>query len=277
MPLILAILGVFLLCGLLIRLFENRLVYFPKPFPADFSGLPHYGLNLEDIFLKTTDGVRIHGWFRSEPASPTAILFFHGNAGNLTDRLDHLQVLSLLGTNILAIDYRGYGRSDGSPDEEGLYHDADAAYRYLIEDKGLDPGRIFIYGHSLGGAVAVDLAVRKPCGGLILSGTFTRSRDMARRIFRIPFLEYFPKTRFDTLDKIRRVTVPVLAIHGTEDTVVPFTMALQLHEAAREPKFFFPIGGAGHDGLYLVAGEKYLNRLQEFFTFSSKEAGMVQQ
>ncbi len=277
MSIILAILGGFLLSGLLVRLFENRLVYFPTPFPADFDGLSHYGLNWEDVFLKTTDEVRIHGWFRSAPESPAAILFLHGNAGNLTDRLGHLQILSLLGTNMLAIDYRGYGNSEGSPDEEGVYRDADAAYRYLIEDQGLEPGRIFIHGHSLGGSVAVDLAARKPCGGLILSGTFTRGREMARRIFRIPFLEYFPKTRFDSLEKLRRVIAPVLVIHGTEDAVVPFAMAPRLYEAARGPKFFFPVEGAGHDDLYLVAGEDYLHRLREFFTSSSQAAKTVQQ
>ena len=267
MHIFLAVAAGVLLAGFGIRLFEDRLVYFPAPFPEDFGGPRRHGLPLQDVNLETDDGVRIHGWFLEKPESSSVLLFFHGNAGNLTDRLGHLQILSLLGTNILAIDYRGYGKSEGSPDEAGLYRDADAAYRFLTEEKKFDPSGIVLYGHSLGGAVALDLGMRKPAGGLIIAGSFTSGLEMGRRMLLIPYLEYFAKTRFDNLAKIRRLRAPVLIMHGTEDAVIPFAMANQLYEAAAEPKFFYPVEGAAHDGLYMLGREDYLKRLEEFLTF----------
>ena len=272
MSLILVVVAFFLVMGLLVRLMENRLAYFPAPFPESFGDASHDGLSLEDVFLQTTDGLRIHGWFHRVPESPSVLLWFHGNAGNLADRLDHLRILSLLGVNVFAIDYRGYGKSEGAPNEEGIYRDADAAYRFLTGEKEFDPDRIVVYGISLGSAVAVDLAARKPCGGLILSAPFTSAREMVRRMFRIPFIQYFPRTRFDNLAKIRRVGVPVLIMHGTQDEVVPFEMGKRLFEAANEPKRFFPVEGAGHNDIYVIAKKDYTTRMQEFLDFSSKES-----
>ena len=272
MSLILVVVAFFLVMGLLVRLMENRLAYFPTPFPESFGDASHDGLSLEDVFLQTTDGLRIHGWFHRVPESPSVLLWFHGNAGNLADRLDHLRILSLLGVNVFAIDYRGYGKSEGAPNEEGIYRDADAAYRFLTAEKECDPDRIVVYGISLGSAVAVDLAARKPCGGLILSAPFTSAREMVRRMFRIPFIQYFPKTRFDNLAKIRRVGVPVLIMHGTQDELVPFEMGKRLFEAAGEPKRFFPVEGAGHNDIYVIAREAYLDQMRKFVDFSSKES-----
>ena len=267
MHLFLAVAAGVILAGFGIRLFEDRLVYFPAPFPEGFGSPSQHGLPLQDVYLETDDEVRIHGWFLEKPESSSVLLFFHGNAGNLTDRLGHLQILSLLGINILAIDYRGYGRSEGSPDEAGLYRDADAAYRFLTEEKKFEPSGIVLYGNSLGGAVALDLGVRNPSGGLILAGTFTSGLEMGRRMLLIPYLEYFAKTRFNNLAKIARLTAPVLIMHGTEDAVVPYVMASQLFEAAPEPKFFYPVEGASHEGLYMLEREDYLKRLEEFLKF----------
>ncbi len=267
MHLFLAVAAGVILAGFGIRLFEDRLVYFPTPFPEGFGDPAEYGLELQDVYLETADNVRLHSWFLEKTESSSVLLFFHGNAGNLTDRLDHFSVLSQLRTNILAIDYRGYGRSGGSPDEAGLYRDADAAYRYLTEEKKFDPSRIIIYGNSLGGAVALDLGVRKPLGGLILAGTFTSALEMGHRMLLIPYLEYFAKTRFNNLAKIARLAAPVLIMHGTEDAVVPYVMASQLFEASLEPKFFYPVEGAAHDGLYMLERKDYLKRLEEFLNF----------
>ena len=165
MSLILVVVAFFLVMGLLVRLMENRLAYFPTPFPESFGDASHDGLSLEDVFLQTTDGLRIHGWFHRVPESPSVLLWFHGNAGNLADRLDHLRILSLLGVNVFAIDYRGYGKSEGAPNKEGIYRDADAAYRFLTAEKEFDPDRIVVYGISLGSAVAVDLPRASPVEG----------------------------------------------------------------------------------------------------------------
>jgi len=183
--------------------------------------------------------------------------------------LEHLKALSRLGAGILALDYRGYGKSEGSPEEAGLYRDADAAYRYLGEQRKVDPRSIVIYGHSLGGAVAVDLASRHECGGLIVESSFTSGREMARRMFLIPFLEYVPRTRYDSILKIPRVRAPILIVHGTRDEVIPFEMGKKLFEAAPEPKFFFPVPGGGHDDILEKGGEAYWRQLTEFLGRSS--------
>jgi fermentation-respiration switch protein FrsA (DUF1100 family) len=191
-------------------------------------------------------------------------LWFHGNAENIGHGLEHLRFYSLLAVNVLAVDYRGYGKSEGSPDETGVYRDADAAYDYLIRDRHVQPKNIVVFGHSLGGAVAIDLASRRECGGLIVQSSFTSAKDMARRMFRIPLFEYLPKSKFDSLAKIRRVRAPILIVHGTRDEVVPFSMGQRLFRAAAEPKFFFPVEHAGHNNLVEVGGDRLLDHLKSF-------------
>jgi len=162
------------------------------------------------------------------------------------------------------VDYRGYGRSEGSPGEAGVYRDADAAYDYLIRVRHIQPKHIIIYGHSLGGAVAIDLASRRECGGLIVQSSFTSIRDMARRTFRIPLFEYIPKSRFNSLAKIQRVRAAILMVHGTLDETIPFTMGQRLFAAAPEPKFFSPIEGAGHNDVIEIGGDVLLERFKSF-------------
>ena len=167
-----------------------------------------------------------------------------------------MRALAKIGVNILAVDYRGYGKSEGKPDEAGVYRDADAAYDYLVKQRHFRAEDIIIYGHSLGGAVAVNLASRRPCGGLIVQSSFTSARAMARRMFAIPLIGYVVKSRFDSLQKIRDVHAPILIVHGTRDEVVPFAMGQQLFAAAPEPKRFYPIEGAGHNDLMEAGGEE---------------------
>jgi fermentation-respiration switch protein FrsA (DUF1100 family) len=180
--------------------------------PADF------GLACEDVWLTTADCVRVHGWFLPH-GNKTACtcLLLHGNAGNLTARLDKLQILRDAGLSVLIIDYRGYGRSEGHVSEVGTYRDADAAYAWLAKEKGIEPRRIILYGESLGCGPAVDLAARKKVGGVILEAGFTSVPDKAAEIY--PFLpvRWLLKTKYDNLSKIRRVTAPVLLFHSRED------------------------------------------------------------
>ena len=248
----------------LIRFFENRFIFIPPRYPEGFPPARVLPSGLEEIWITTEDGVRLNAWFLANPASPTVLLWFHGNATNIGQQLDELETYSRLGTNILAVDYRGYGKSEGSPDEAGVYRDADAAYRYLIDQRRFTPASIIIYGHSLGGAVAVDLAARRECGGLIVESSFTNTGEMARRMFHVPFIEHLPRSRFDSLAKIARVRAPILVIHGTRDQVVPFSMGQRLFEAAPEPKSFLPVDGGEHDSIFTSGGEKYWEHLQTF-------------
>lgn len=253
-----------------LRVIENQLIYFPPPYPEGFPSPQTYQGEVEDVWLMTEDGVRINAFYHSHPASKQVLLWFHGNAENIGYGLEHLRALAKIGINILAVDYRGYGRSEGKPDEAGVYHDADAAYDYLINQRHFRPQDIIIYGHSLGGAVAVNLASRRPCGGLVVQSSFTSALAMARRMFAIPLIGYAAKSRFDSLRKIRDVHAPILIVHGTRDEVVPFAMGQQLFAAAPEPKRFYPIEGAGHNNLMEVGGESYLACLRRFLDESAR-------
>jgi hypothetical protein len=255
---------VILFAVVMLRTLENRLIYFPPHYPEGFSPGNHLESEGQDVWLTTEDNVRINAFYLSHPSSPKVLLWFHGNAENIGYGLARMRVLSQVGVNILAVDYRGYGKSEGKPDEAGVYRDADAAYDYLVKQRHIRAEHIFIYGNSLGGAVALDLAARRPCGGVIVQSSFTNARAMARRMFRIPLLEYVPKTRFDSLQKIRGVHAPILIAHGTRDEVVPFEMGRRLFAAASEPKRFYPIEGAGHSDVIEVGGDAYLQQLKTF-------------
>jgi hypothetical protein len=264
MNLAMGIVAGLLVAVILVRLLEHHFIYFPPRYPDGFIPPENYGLALEEAWMTTTDGIRLNAWFLLAPSSPRVILWFHGNAENIGYGLAQLKAFSRLGANVLAVDYRGFGKSQGSPDEAGIYQDAETAYRYLVESKHFEPRNVFVYGHSLGGAVAIDLAARRECGGLIAESTFTTGREMARRMFRIPFFEYVPRTRFDSLGKIAKVRAPILIIHGTGDAVVPFEMGKRLAQAAPQPKSLLAIEGAGHDDVYLIGGEAYAQRLRDF-------------
>jgi hypothetical protein len=247
-----------------IRLFENSFIYFPPRFPEGFPPPELYPLHVEDVWLTTLDEVSVNAWYLPNPHSDKAFLWFHGNAENIGQGLEHLMFYSRLAVNVLAVDYRGYGKSEGSPDEAGVYRDADAAYDYLIQERHIQPKNIVLFGHSLGGAVAIDLASRRQCGGLIVQSSFNSAKDMARCTFRIPLFEYIPKSQFNSLAKIRQVRAPILIAHGTRDEVVPFSMGQRLFRAAPEPKFFFPVEGAGHNNVMEVGGDGLLDHFKSF-------------
>jgi len=247
-----------------LRAFENRFIFFPPRYPEGFPAHGKFPADVEEVWVSAADGVRLNAWYRANPAGSKVLLWLHGNATNIGYQLQDREAYASLGTNILAIDYRGYGKSEGSPGERGVYLDADAAYRYLVEQRHFSPGNIIIYGHSLGGAVAVDLAERHPSGGLIVESSFTNTGEMARLMFHLPLMEYLPRSRFDSLDKIARVRAPVLVIHGTHDGTIPFAMGKKLFEAAHEPKWFLPVEGGEHDSIIAYGGEQYWKTLQEF-------------
>ncbi len=254
----------FLIVLVVFPLVENRFIYFPPRYPEGFSRPETFGLHLEEVWLTAGDGVRLNAWFLANPTNARVLLWFHGNAENIGMGLEQMKTLSRLGTNILEVDYRGYGKSEGKPDEAGVYRDADAAYRYLAETRHFEPRNIFIYGHSLGGAVATDLASRRECGGLIVESSLSSAKDVIRRTFHIPWVELVFKTQFDSVNKIKKVRAPILIIHGKRDQVLPFFMGERLYRAAPEPKTFLVLETAGHDDPFEVGGEPYYERLRTF-------------
>ena len=256
----LRIAGLLVVLSAIMLLFERKLIYYPQR--AHDVSPRDLGLAFEDLVLTAEDGVRIHGWYLPPSGEPRfTVLFAHGNAGNVSHRLDRALFLqSKLGASVLLFDYRGYGRSEGSPDEEGTYRDARAAHRWLIEQKRVAPDRLVIFGESLGSAVALDLALSRPCRALVLESPFASVPAMARAVY--PFLPLWPfvRTRYDNEAKAPRLTVPLLVLHGDRDEVVPFTQGRRVFEAAPGPKRFFAIPGAGHN----VGGETYWSLVRDF-------------
>ncbi len=239
----------------------DRLVYFPTR--VHDGGTPAaLGLAYEDVDLRASDGVRLHAWFVPAPAPSRTLLFLHGNAGNISHRLDKLAVFTELGAGVLLLDYRGYGRSEGAPDEAGTYRDADAAYDWLLR-RGIPAERIVAYGESLGGPIATALAARRPVGGLILESSPSSILAVARYHYPLLPVGMLLSIRYDALAKIGSVHTPLLILHSPEDEVVPFTMADQLYAAANPPKRLVRLRG-GHNDNFMVAAETYRAALDDF-------------
>lgn len=241
---------------------ERFFIYFPqRGLDADPSTV---GLDFENARFETSDGVGLHSWFVPARTDAT-LLWFHGNAGNISHRLDQLKLLhDEIGANILIVGYRGYGDSEGTPSEKGFYADALAALSFLNEHDDVDATKIIYYGQSLGAAVAAELATRHPPAGLILEAPFTSVADMARHHYRFFPARFFVRTRFDTLGRIGSIRSPLLMIHGARDDIVPIEMARRVFEAALDPKRFEVVQGAGHNDVYVVGGTHYLAALRSF-------------
>jgi fermentation-respiration switch protein FrsA (DUF1100 family) len=241
---------------------EDFFIYFPQSH-FDFSP-EEFRLQYRDASFRTEDGEQLHGWFfQGEEGSPV-ILHFHGNAGNISHRLDLVQIFQRKGLSVFLLDYRGFGRSSGRPSETGLYRDGLAAWSYLVEKERIPPERIVLHGHSIGAAVAIEVALQKKVRGLVIESAFTSTKDMAKTmaIFAL-FSPVFP-AHYNNLAKIRRVSAPKLMVHGQRDEIVPFAMGQKLFEAAADPKFFYPVKDAGHNDVFIVGGEKYFELFAEF-------------
>ncbi|WP_456415908.1 alpha/beta hydrolase [Thiolapillus sp.] len=257
---LLLLLGWGLLNGLM-YLQQPSMVFFPYTALAQTPDA--WGLEYEDVYLQTGDGLRLHGWYIPYPGAKQTLLFFHGNAGNISHRRASVEIFHRLGLNVFIFDYRGYGKSQGRPDEQGLKQDARAAWRHLVEERGLDRNQVILFGRSLGGAVAAELAARVQPGGLILESTFSSARDMAEVIFPLLSRVLFLRFEFDTLAQIRRVSSPLLVLHSPDDEMIPFRLGEKLFAAANEPKYFARMNG-GHNGAFLKSQPAYEQVLKAF-------------
>ncbi len=243
---------------------ERFFVYYPS---KDVIANPsQMGLDYQDVALFTEDHVRLHGWFVPSTGARRTLLIFHGNAGNISHRLEWIRLLHDLNCHVFMIDYRGYGKSEGSPFEDGLYLDARAAYEWWAKERGSSGEQLVVMGESLGGCVAVDLASRTDPAALVLQSTFSSAREMARTLFPLGLLQPLTGIRFDSLSKIGKVRCPILVIHGDRDEIVPFRLGMNLYDAAPSPKDFYEVPGAGHNDLVWVAGPDYSRRLREFLS-----------
>lgn len=249
--------GAFVAFGLYLYLSQDRMVFFPT---RDMEATPaDIGLDYDDIFIEVGDSEQVHAWYvraRIEDNADTnsgapTVLFFHGNGGNISHRLPTIELIAGLGANIMLFDYRGYGRSDGVPSEDNMFSDALACYRRLIDTRGTLPDQIILFGRSLGGAVAIELATRVECAGLIVESSFTSAKAMGKLMF-----PYFPvglllKHKFSSIDKIDRINCPLLVTHSKEDDMIPFQMGRALFEKAQGPKQLVQIAGLHNERDYM--------------------------
>jgi hypothetical protein len=241
---------------------ENFFVFYPQRTLDYTPGA--YGLKYKDVRFESSDGKRLHGWFFPPSVNGPVILFCHGNAGNISHRLENLEGLLRNGLGVFIFDYKGYGKSEGRPSEKGIYADGLSAHDYLVNREGIPPEQIVLFGRSLGGAVAIEVALQRKARALILESAFTSLRDMGRSIFLFRAFSGLMPTHYNNAEKIPRVGIPLLIFHGTHDELVPFSMGKALFDAAKEPKYFYPIEGAGHNDTFIVGGRHYYQRLARF-------------
>ena len=263
-PLAFLLLGVLLLF-IMLRWFEHSQVYYPgRSFDANGTELKR---PFEDVYFEAADNVRLNGWFfpadTDSPRAALAVLVSHGNAGNISHRLDLSRALLASGVNVFVFDYRGYGRSKGRPSEEGTYRDAQAAYRWL-QGKGFAGSNIVAYGESLGGGVAAELASRESLGGLILQSTFTSVPDLGAQLFPWLPVRRLASIHYDTCHKLPRLSVPVLVMHSRADEIVGFQHSERNFAAANQPKMFWELSGSHNDAIR--DQQRFIAGIEKFFT-----------
>jgi uncharacterized protein len=247
-----------------VSLLDQFFVYHPDPW-TDQDWKARSGLPLEEVWFQAADGARLFGWYVETAADRPVLLWCHGNAGNVINRLDNLRYLYRQGLSVFLFDYRGYGRSQAiRPSEEGLYQDALGAYDYLTRTRMVRPERIVIFGRSLGAAVAAELASQKPVAGLILESPFPSIEAVAKYHYGGLPVHWLLGAEFRLIDRLPQLSLPKLIIHGDRDDIIPIELGRQVFEAAKPPKSFLAIPGADHNNTYQVGGAAYFERFADF-------------
>ena len=240
---------------------QAKMLYFPsgqiEVSPAEI------GLPFDKVTLRTRDGLKLSAWYIPSENAKASLIFCHGNAGNISHRLDSLKIFHDLRLNVLIFDYRGYGESEGEPSENGTYLDAEAAYDYLVHERGVRPSEIIVFGRSLGSAVAAELAARRRAGALIIESGFTSVPELGRKLFPHLPVRLISRFHYATIEKVGRLDLPKLFIHSPADEIIPYEQGRRLFEAAAGPKEFLVLQG-GHNEGFLLSGEIYTNGLRRF-------------
>ena len=246
---------------LFMTLTQSRQVYFPIGTLATTPAA--HGMPFEDVWIDTEDGVRLHAWMVPALKERGVLLFFHGNAGNISHRIDSIRIFHELGLSVLIVDYRGYGRSEGRPTEAGTYLDAQAAWNWLREERGVPPERIVVFGRSLGSSIAAWLSARERPAAVILESAFTSARDLAADLMPWLPVRWVLRFDYDTRSAVASFAAPVLVIHSRQDEIVPFAHGEAVFAAAQEPRHFLPIQGGHNDG-FLRSHADYVSGLRGF-------------
>ena len=262
--LLIAAASFYVLLALMLFLFQDRMVFLSNMPGRTLTATPKdAGFDFEDVLLETSDGLKLHGWYVPAAQTSGVVLFLHGNAGNISHRLDSIAIFHELGLDTLIIDYRGYGRSQGKPSEKGTYLDAEAAWHYLVSSRGVAPDRIIVFGRSLGGAVAAWLASQYTPAALIVESSFSSALDMARKLYPFMPVRLITRLEYPVSQYVSRLQCPLLVIHSRDDEIIPFTMAEAIYDSATEPKSLLEIWGDHNNG-FLLSGDRYLSGINEF-------------
>ncbi len=260
---VLTLFGVYVILVVALYLFQSQLVFFPE---RVMEGTPHdIGLPFESILFRSTDNVELHGWFVPGSHARGVILFCHGNAGNISHRVEYLRLFHGLGWSTFIFDYRGFGNSNGKPTEAGTYQDALGAWHYLVDTRRVQPEEIVIYGESLGGAVAAWLARGRHPAGLVLASTFTSLPDVAADVYPFFPVRWLARFHYNTRGFLSEVTCPVLVIHSRDDEIIPFAHGQILFEIARPPKAFLEIRGSHNTG-FMDSRVRYVEGIDDFLS-----------
>ena len=243
---------------------QSSLIYYPNMPGRNLVATPeHIGLKYQNVQLVTADGINLHGWFIPGKNAKGTVLFFHGNAGNISHRLESIDIFNKLDLNVFIFDYRGYGKSEGKVTEKGTYRDAEAAWNYLTESRGINAKQIVIFGRSLGASIASWLASKHPPAALVIESGFTSIPSMAKRIY--PFLpvRWLTYFQYDTKKYVSKISCPILVVHSKNDEIIPFEEGLEIFQAAPKTKQFLEMSGGHNDG-FLVTGSAYVEGLRTF-------------
>lgn len=259
--------------GLMLYLLQSKFLYCPVRTVC--CSPEELGLAFEEVFLTTSDNVKLHGWYIPAPDARFTLLFCHGNGGNIMHCLDSIQLFYNIGLNCLIFDYRGYGKSLSKPTEQGTYLDAMAAYEWLTKEKGTRGEEIIIFGRSLGGTIAAELAGKVEACGLVVESAFTSYVAMGKKVYWYMPVKWFARYRYNTLAFIKQVKCPVMIIHSSDDEIVPFEFGQQLYAAANEAKEFLEISGGHNDG-FIVSAQDYKAGWLNWLRFLKKQGRLGQ-
>ncbi len=238
-------------------------MYFPQV-ERELTATPRgAGLDYEEVMLHTADGIKLHGWWVPARQARGAVLLMHGNAGNISHRIGYLTMFSRLGYSVLVFDYRGYGKSDGHPDEEGTYRDAEAAWQHVTAARNVPARDIVMVGESLGGGIATWLALKHPPRALVLASTFTSVPDLGAQIYPWLPVHWLARIRYENLARIGQIDAPVMIAHSRDDDIIPFAHGEALFAAAREPRQMLVLAGAHNEG-FIFARDTWINAVAGF-------------
>jgi len=262
--LILWVIGLYVAISAYVYIFQSRYLYFPNIPTRELQTTPaDIGYDYDDVTIRTADDQELNGWFIQRDTPRGTVLFFHGNAGNISHRLDSIAFWHQQGFEVFIFDYRGYGRSNGTPSEAGTYQDGRAAWEYLLNERGADPKKIVIFGRSLGAAIAARTASENSPGALILESVFSSVADMGRRYYPWLLVRWITRLHYDTAALVSQIDSPILVIHSRDDEIIPFDQGRKVFEQARQPKEFLEIIG-DHNGGFILSGSLYRDGVGSF-------------